>query len=76
MANFNMRANICTYFKNGSLLVSSAQNIDILSGSNRSVCTQTHSQTVKHPSTHTAAAADKCQGCHQKPVLRTFLGRT
>ena len=31
-----MRANICTYFKNGSPLASSAQNIDILSGSNRS----------------------------------------
>ena len=36
MANFKMRANICTYFKNGSLLVSSAKNIDILSGSNSS----------------------------------------
>ena len=36
MAIFKMRANICTYFKNGSPLVSSAQNIDILSGSNTS----------------------------------------
>ena len=31
-----MRANICTYFKNADPLVSSAQNIDILSGSPRS----------------------------------------
>ena len=36
MANFKMRANICTYFKNGDLLMSSTQNIDILSGSPRS----------------------------------------
>ena len=36
MANFKMRANTCTYFKNGDPLASSAQNIDILSGSNRS----------------------------------------
>ena len=32
-----MRANTCTYFKNGGPLASSAQNIDILSRSNRSV---------------------------------------
>ena len=38
MANFKMRANTCTYFKNGGPLASSAQNIDILSGSNRSEC--------------------------------------
>ena len=37
MAIFLMRANICTYFKNTDPLVSSAQNIDILSGSPRSV---------------------------------------
>ena len=36
MANFKMRANTCTYFQNGGPLRSSAQNIDILSGSNRS----------------------------------------
>ena len=36
MANFKMRANICTYFKNADPLVSSARNIDILSGSNSS----------------------------------------
>ena len=36
MANFKMRANICTYCKNADLLVSSARNIDILSGSNSS----------------------------------------
>ena len=36
MANFKMRANICTYFKNEDLLMSSAQNIDILSGRPRS----------------------------------------
>ena len=36
MANSKMRANICSYFKNGSPLMSSAQNIDTLSGSNRS----------------------------------------
>ena len=35
MEIFKMRANICTYFKNGSQLVSSAQNINILSGSPR-----------------------------------------
>ena len=40
MANFKMRANTCTYFQNGSPLRSSAQNIDILSGSNRSVYCQ------------------------------------
>ena len=33
MAIFKMRTNICTFKKNGSLLLSSAQNIDILSGS-------------------------------------------
>ena len=37
MVNFKMRANTCTYFQNGGPLRSSAQNIDILSGSNRSV---------------------------------------
>ena len=37
MANFKMRANTCTYFKNAGPLASSAQNIDILSGSYRSV---------------------------------------
>ena len=36
MAIFKMRANICTYFKNAGPLMSSAQNIDILSGSARS----------------------------------------
>ena len=36
MANFKMRANTCTYFKNAGPLASSAQNIDILSRSNRS----------------------------------------
>ena len=36
MAIFKMRANTCTYFKNGGLLMSSAQNIDIMSGSNTS----------------------------------------
>ena len=36
MANFKLRANTYTYFKNGTPLMSSAQNIDILSGSNRS----------------------------------------
>ena len=34
--NFKMRANTCPYFKNADLLVSSAQNIDIMSGSNTS----------------------------------------
>ena len=48
MANFILRANICTYFKNGSPLVSSAQNIDILSGSNRSgVMLDTHSKFIR-----------------------------
>ena len=36
MAILKMRANICPYFKNADPLVSSAQNIDILSGSPRS----------------------------------------
>ena len=31
MDNFKMRANICTYFKNGDPLVSSAQKIVIFS---------------------------------------------
>ena len=42
-----MRANICTYFKNGSPLVSSAQNIDILSGSNSSARQQNNVENVK-----------------------------
>ena len=42
MANFKMRANICTYFKNADPLVSSARNIDILSGSNSSDVYQYH----------------------------------
>ena len=36
MAILKMRANICTYFKNACPLMSSTQNIDILSGSPRS----------------------------------------
>ena len=45
MANFKMRANICTYFKNADPLVSSAQNIDILSGSPRSEMHTLHFST-------------------------------
>ena len=37
MANLKLRAHTCTYFKNAGPLTSSARNIDILSGSNRSV---------------------------------------
>ena len=56
MAIFKMRANICTYFKNGSQLVSSAQNIDILSGSpnlclNRHKNLKVNSLTPKREST-------------------------
>ena len=46
MANFKMRANTCTYFKNGDPLVSSTQNIDILSGSNRSAFRRSIVRTV------------------------------
>ena len=41
-----MRANICIYFKNADLLMSSAQNINILSGSPRSVA-QYHSTAYR-----------------------------